>query len=86
VNKQKLLAKLQNSGINVRYNDFVTLINAYGFNRTRGEGSHEIYRCTGIPEIVNIQNDKGNAKPYQVKQFLFLIEKYNLKLKEDENA
>jgi hypothetical protein len=38
---------------------------------------------TGIPEIVNIQNDNGKAKSYQVKQFLSLIEKYNLKLEDN---
>ena len=62
------------------------LINAYEFKRTRGNGSHEIYRRQGLSEIVNIQNDNGNAKPYQVKQFLALIEKYNLKLEDDDNA
>jgi len=86
VNKHKLLAKLQNSSINVRYSDFVALIKSFGFKRTRGEGSHEIFKHTGVAEIVNIQNDNGKAKPYQVKQLLSLIEKYNLNLEEDENA
>jgi len=72
--------------MNVRYNDFETLIKAYGFRRTRGNGSHEIYRRKDIMEIVNIQNDNGKAKSYQVKQFLSLIEKYNLKLEDDSNV
>ena len=83
MNKRKILEKLENSQKNVRYSDFVTLIQAYGFKRTRGEGSHEIYRRTGIADIVNIQNNKGNAKPYQVRQFLSLIEIYNLRLEEE---
>ena len=33
-----------------------------------------------INEIINIQNYKGEAKPYQIKQFLSLVEKYNLKM------
>ena len=86
MNKQKLLAKIQNNSLNVRYNDFVTIVESYGFRRTRSNGSHEIYRYKGVVEIVNIQNDNGKAKPYQVKQFLFLIEKYNLKLEDDSNA
>ena len=36
-----------------------------------------------IPELVNLQNVKGQAKPYQMRQFLKLVEKHNLKL-EDE--
>lgn len=36
-----------------------------------------------IPELVNLQNVKGQAKPYQMRQFLKLVEKHDLKL-EDE--
>ena len=55
--KQRLLAKIQNNTLNVRYGDLVTLLKAYGFKRTRSDGSHETYRCTSVAEIVNIQND-----------------------------
>ncbi|WPF89365.1 hypothetical protein VKI21_18480 [Cyanobacterium aponinum UTEX 3222] len=37
-----------------------------------------------ISEIINIQNKKGQVSPYQVKQFLALIEKYNLTLDNEE--
>ena len=62
--------QLQNSNKNVRFNDFVLLIEAFMFICIRIKGSHHIYERTDILEMVNIQNDKGNAKPYQVKQFL----------------
>ena len=78
MNKYKLLAKIQNNMLNVRYSDLVALIKAYGFTRSRGGGSHEIFRRQDIAEIINIQNVNGQAKSYQVKQFLHLIEKYNL--------
>lgn len=32
---------------------------------------------------MNIQNVSGQVKPYQIKQFLKLVEKYNLQAKED---
>ena len=83
MNKRKLLENLENSQKNVRYGDFVMLIKAFGFKRTRNEGSHEIYRRKGVAEIVNIQSSKGNAKPYQIRQFLSLIEIYDLRLEED---
>jgi len=37
-------------------------------------------------DVVNIKNDNGQAKPYQVNQFLSLIEKYNLKLEDENNV
>lgn len=82
MNKKKLLAQIQNNSNNVRYGDFVTLIEAFKFRRTRGKGSHEIYGRKDIPEIVNIQNRNGHAKSYQVDEFLSLIEKYNLELED----
>lgn len=32
----------------------------------------------GVVELLNFQNVNGKAKPYQVKQFIKIIEKYNL--------
>jgi hypothetical protein len=83
MNKHKLLLRLHNSSKNVSYNDFLTLIEAFGFRRTRGNGSHNIYKRKGIPDDLNIQSNKGEAKPYQVKHFLSIIEKHKLRL-EDE--
>ena len=83
MNKRKLLQKLENSQKNIRYGDFVALIEAFGFRRTRGEGSHEIYRREGVADLVSIQSNKGKAKAYQVRQFLSLIEIYNLRLEEE---
>jgi len=80
MNKRALLAQLLTNRKNVKYNDFVTLIESFGFIRTRGKGSHEIFKQEGIAETVNIQNSNGEAKPYQIEQFLSLVEKYNLKL------
>ena len=42
MNKQKLLEKLTNNRKNVRYGDFVTLIEAFGFEYDRTKGSHAI--------------------------------------------
>jgi hypothetical protein len=35
-----------------------------------------------IPELVNLQNVKGKAKPYQLKQLLKIVEKYNLHMED----
>jgi hypothetical protein len=49
----------------------------------RISGSHPIFEHSEIPELVNLQNRKGKAKPYPVKQFLELVEEYNLTLGDD---
>jgi predicted RNA binding protein YcfA (HicA-like mRNA interferase family) len=47
------------------------------------KGSHIIYSRDDVADMVNVQNDNGKAKPYQIKQFLSIIEIYNLKLEEE---
>ncbi len=78
--KWKLLEKILTGTKNVSFDDMVTLIEAFGFSRSRINGSHHIFIRPDIPEPINIQNYSGKAKPYQVKQFLQLIEQYNLQL------
>ena len=82
MNKKKLLQKIINSQKNVNYNDFILIVEAFGFLCTRAEGSHTIFKNSMISELINVQNVKGQAKPYQIKQFLSIVEKYNLKMEE----
>jgi hypothetical protein len=44
-----------------------------------GRGSHVVLSKPNIPEILTIQNAGGRVKPYQIKQFLRILEKYNMK-------
>ena len=80
--KQKLLQNILASPQNVRFNEMVSLVEAFGFRLSRISGGHHIFTHPEITEIVNLQNVKGQAKPYQVNQFLKLVEKYDLELKE----
>jgi len=82
VNRRKLLAKVLRNQKNVQFADFENLVEGFGFKLTRTSGSHKIYVNNGIDEILNLQNVKGEAKPYQVKQFLKIIELHNLKLED----
>ena len=84
MNKRKLLRKALSGSKNIRFDDMVSLIEAFGFRLARISGSHHIFQHPEVPEMVNIQNKKGKAKPYQVRQFLELIEQYNLELGDDE--
>lgn len=81
--KHKLLQKILVGMNNVRFQELQKLVEAYGFNLERITGSHHIYGHPQIPEVVNLQEVKGKAKPYQVRQFLSLVEKYNLSLGEE---
>ena len=82
MNKRKLLKLILNNQKNVKFNDFVIILEAFGFLRARTEGSHHIFKNSSVREIINIQNINGEAKPYQIKQFFFLVEKYNLEMEE----
>ncbi len=83
MNKRKLLASVLAGKSNVRFTDACKLAEAFGFRLDRITGSHHIFEHTGIPELVNLQDVKGKAKPYQVRQLLALVEKYDLKLEDD---
>jgi hypothetical protein len=41
-----------------------------------------IFPASRHTELVNLQDVKGEAKPYQMRQFLKLIERRSLKLEE----
>lgn len=78
--KQKILQKILNNPNNVRFLEVKSIVEAFGFNLSRISGSHHIFTRSDVSEIVNLQNVNGQAKPYQVKQFLSLVERYNLEL------
>jgi len=83
MDKRKILRKLLTGSKNIRFSEAKTIIEAFGFTLDRISGSHHIFVHRDIPELLNLQNVKGQAKPYQIKQLLKLVEKYNLKLGED---
>lgn len=80
--KKEIYEKLKSNPKNVRFKELCKAAELFGFGFRGGKGSHKVYVRDGVKEILNFQNVKGKAKPYQVKQFLKVIEKYNL-LEED---
>lgn len=56
------------------------LAEAYGFQLDRVSGSHHILVHPAVPAVLNLQNVNGQAKPYQIKQFLKIVEEYNLSM------
>ena len=82
---QKLFQKITAGAFqNVKFSDFQRLGELFGFNLVRVSGSHHIYSHPRIPELMNIQNVTGKAKPYQIRQFLRIVERYNLQSEVDK--
>jgi predicted RNA binding protein YcfA (HicA-like mRNA interferase family) len=79
--KAKLLAKLLSGSKNINFSDAAACAEAFGFRLDRVSGSHHIFVHAEISEMLNLQNVKGKAKNYQVRQLLQLIEQYNLQIK-----
>jgi predicted RNA binding protein YcfA (HicA-like mRNA interferase family) len=75
---QKLLRKALASPNNLRFGEMTALAEVFGFKLSRVSGSHHIYAREGVADLVNLQEVNGKAKPYQVRQFLKLVERYNL--------
>jgi hypothetical protein len=72
----KILDLMRREPANVRFNDLRKVCEAH-FGKPRQTGtSHAIFKTpwTGDPRI-NIQDQKGKAKAYQVRQVLLAIDK-----------
>ena len=60
------------SDANISFSELRSLLLHLGFEE-RTKGSHHIFHRDGIEEMINLQKDDGQAKPYQVKQIRQLI-------------
>jgi hypothetical protein len=75
-NIDDLIIALQRNPNNVRFSDLCKICDHYFGEPRQKKTSHRVYKTPwqGDPRV-NIQNDKGKAKAYQVKQVLLAIEK-----------
>lgn len=73
---EKLLEQVRREPLNVRFNDLMRLCEAFFGKPRQNSSSHMIFKTPwpGDPRV-NIQNDKGKAKAYQVRQVLLAIDK-----------
>ena len=67
VTKRKILQKILAGSKNIRFSDMIELVEGFGFRLSRTDGSHHIFVHPDIPELVNLQEVKGQAKPYQTR-------------------
>jgi hypothetical protein len=84
VDPRRLLARVARGEVaNVSFSDMQRLVEVFGFELRRTSGSHHVYVHPEVRELLNLQDVRGQAKPYQIRQFLRLVERYALSL-EDE--
>jgi hypothetical protein len=72
----KMIRQIKETPQNVRFIDLCKVCEYYFGNPRQTGSSHRVYKTPwqGDPRV-NIQNNKGKAKAYQVKQVLRAIER-----------
>lgn len=78
----ELLEWVRQNPKSVEFRDLLRLVKAIGYVLDRQKGSHQIYRhptAAGLP-IINLQEDGKDAKPYQVRQVLQVIDEHGLEV------
>lgn len=71
---------LQSTNRTTAYRDFEKLVESFGFTFDRMNGSHAIYKHPRVPRPFPIQPEGKDAKRYQVRDLLELVEQYGLTL------
>ena len=73
---KNIITQMEHNQNNVRFSDLCKVCDHYFGNARQTGSSHRIYKTPwqGDPRV-NIQNSKGKAKAYQVKQVLKAIER-----------
>lgn len=69
---------------NIAFDDLVRLAEAFGFVLKRIRGSHHILIHPNIPGMLNFQPDGPQAKAYQVRQLVSLVQRYQLTLRDED--
>ena len=68
MNRRKLLRRLTDGALgNVSFGDMINLVEGFGFHLVRVRGSHHVYSCTAVTELIVLQDVRGEAKPYQIR-------------------
>lgn len=72
----EILKRIRGNPADVRFVDLCKVCDHYFGQARQASGSHRVYKTPWLGDPrVNIQNSKGRAKAYQVKQVLKAIER-----------
>jgi predicted RNA binding protein YcfA (HicA-like mRNA interferase family) len=72
--QDKLLTKARNNPSGLSFDEFRALMKGLCWEEDRQKGSHQIWYSPKRYRL-SVQNRKGKAKGYQVKQFLLQVER-----------
>lgn len=78
----KLYARLLASRSSIRFRDFLRILDAFGFTLDRTTGSHHHYKHPLARRPLSIQPRGDVAKPYQIDQFLDIVEEFGLSIED----
>jgi predicted RNA binding protein YcfA (HicA-like mRNA interferase family) len=73
-----LLQRLLAGQRSIAFRDFERILEALGFSLDRIKGSHHIYTHPKLARPFPVQPDGKEAKRYQIRELLELIEEYGL--------
>lgn len=73
---EKLSKAIRNNLKGVRFTDAVKMAELLGFKHKGGQGSHRAMAKEGEPILLNFQNRNGMIVPYQAKQLIEMMDKY----------
>ena len=76
----KIVKEMKTNPKGIRFSELQKVCEFYFGKARQGGSSHCVYKTPWLGDPrVNIQNSKGKAKPYQVKQVLLAIEQIEVK-------
>jgi predicted RNA binding protein YcfA (HicA-like mRNA interferase family) len=73
---------LESTNRSVNYRDFIAMVEAFGFRNVRTKGSHASYANPACPAQLILQPKGKDAKRYQIRNFLDIVEEYGLTLED----
>ncbi|NML10543.1 type II toxin-antitoxin system HicA family toxin [Sphingobium sp. AR-3-1] len=82
VKPTKLLERLLQGNRSLTFRDLERLLRAPGFELDRTTGSHRQYVHSNVPRSFPVQPDGKDAKRYQIRELLELVEAYGLYIEE----
>ena len=79
----RILDRCRSGGV-ISFREFERLLEAFGFRLVRVTGSHRIYRHDRLRRSLSVQPDGKDAKPYQIRMLLGMIDEFGLRLKDEQ--
>ncbi len=73
----KLYTRIRMNG-RASFKELCRIAEAFGFELKRTSGSHHIFQHPAVPGNLNLQPSGKDAKPYQIRQLLDMIDSNGL--------